>query len=360
MNNISDVMNNINISELDTFFASTDANFLAVSDIKETKIDYSWLNVLEDTLTNIDKIVRNPRRFIVQEEDVVIVEKIKRISQETIKHLAVHSENIQDLDTNGDVVPKKLLNVHKENTADLYENRFIYTLVKRLESFIDRHIENLEIVSNKEIHKKVDYQAVTDLNNRKINIELKLEEFDRFNLDDESSNIKNRILACYEIIKSFATTEMIKELIGCTPVQNPIRKTNLILRQPDFQKAHILWQYLDDFEFKDPKVVNYEKKEDSSEETKDEFTLSYFINCNAIDEKSENIMQYKDIDSKLNKFVNEYIYDENQDIDALKVKISELYKKALKDKEERINNISSIYNDFITNHNNILKELEEC
>ena len=60
---------------------------------------------------------RNPRRFIIQEEDVVIVEKIKRISQETIKHLAQHSENINDLDQNGEVVPKKLLNVSKLNNC---------------------------------------------------------------------------------------------------------------------------------------------------------------------------------------------------------------------------------------------------
>ncbi len=360
MNNISDVMNNINVSELDTFFANTSANFLAVSDIKETKVDHSWLNILEDTLPNIDKIVRNPRRFLVQEEDVVIVEKIKRVSQETIKHLAQHSENIQDLDEHGDVVPKKLLNVHKEDTADLYGNRFIYTLVKRLESFIDRQLENLDIISSKEITKEVNYKAETILENRKINIELKMNEFDKYNLDDDEADLKTRILACYEIINSFRTTEMIKELVGCSLVKNPIRKTNLILRQPDFQKAYILWEYLDNFEFKDPKVVNYDKKEDSNKETKDEFTLSYFINCNAIDEKSENLMQYRDIDSKLNKFINEYIYEENQNIEVLNTKINELYNKALKEKENRINNIHSIYNKFITYHNNIIKEIEEC
>ena len=123
LKNITDVMNNINSSELDTFMTKTDSTFFLSSDIKETKVDYGWLTILEDALPNIDKIVRNPRRFIVQEEDVVIVEKTKRISQETIKHLANHSENIQDIDEAGDVVPKKLLNVHKEDTSDLYENR---------------------------------------------------------------------------------------------------------------------------------------------------------------------------------------------------------------------------------------------
>lgn len=358
MKNVIDVMNNINTNELDTFFANTDCNFISTSDIKETKVDHSWLNVLEDTLPNLDKIVRNPRRFIVQEEDVVIVEKIKRVSQETIKHLAEHSENIQDLDEFGEVVPKKLLNVHKEDTADLYENRFIYTLVKRLEDFIDRQIENLDVVSNKEINKKVHYKATTNLDSRKINIELKMEEYDNLNMDDDSTRMKDRIMACYEIIKAFRTTEMIKELVGCSLVKNPIRKTNLILRQPDFQKAFVLWQYLDNFEFKDPKVINFDKKTDTTKETRDEFTLAYYINSNAIDEDSENLMQYKDINAKLEKLINEYIYESDQDIGIFTNKTKEYYEEALKNKEKRINEITNIYDKFINSHNIILKEIE--
>ena len=327
LKNITDVMNNINTNKLDSFMSNTEATFVASSDVKETKIDYSWLTVLEDTLPNIDKIVRNPRRFIVQEEDVVIVEKTKRVSQETIKHLAQHSENIQDLDENGDIVPKKLLNVHKEDTSDLYENRFIYTLTLRLENFINRQLEDLELTSKKEINKEVSYKAETNLEGRKIKINLKMEEQDEIDLTEDGSDYKNRILACYEIISGFRTTEMIKELIGCSLVRNPIRKTNLILKEPNFQKAFILWQYLDNFEFRDPKVVNYEKITNTSKETKDEFTLAYFIDCNAIDEKTENLMQYKDIDAKLNKLLTEYIYEEKPDIDTFIEKTKNYYSK---------------------------------
>lgn len=359
LKNITDVMNNINTSKLDTFMANTEATFVASSDIKETKIDYSWLNVLEDTLPNIDKIVRNPRRFIIQEEDVVIVEKTKRVSQETIKHLAEHCENIQDIDENGDVVPKKLLNVHKEDTTDLYENRFIYTLVKRLEDFIDRQLENLDLMSQREVSKEVSYKALTNVDNRKINIELKMSEEDIINLNEDGSDYKNRILACYEVISGFRTTEMIKELVGCSLVRNPIRKTNLILREPNFQKAFVLWQYLDNFEFKDPKVVNYEKITNTSKETKDEFTLAYFIDCNAIDEKAENLMQYRDIDAKLNKLLNDYIYEEKQDINDFVEKTKNYYIVALEEKKKREESITAIYNTFINNHNNKLKNIGE-
>ena len=359
LKNITDVMNNINTNKLDTFMSKTEATFVASSDIKETKIDYSWLTVLEDALPNIDKIVRNPRRFIVQEEDVVIVEKTKRVSQETIKHLAQHSENIQDLDENGDVVPKKLLNVHKEDTSDLYENRFIYTLVTRLENFINRQLEDLELTSKKEINKEVSYKAETNLENRKIKIELKMEEQDEIDLTEDGSDYKNRILACYEIISGFRTTEMIRELIGCSLVRNPIRKTNLILREPNFQKAFVLWQYLDNFEFKDPKVINYEKLTNTSKDTKDEFTLAYFIDCNAIDEKADNLMQYRDIDSKLNKLLSDYIYEEKHDVNEFLEKTKKYYNVALEDKKKREEEITEIYNTFIHKHKNIIKEIDD-
>lgn len=359
LKNITDVMNNINTSHLDEFMAKTEASFQLSKDIKETVIDYGWLNVLEDTLSSIDKIVRNPRRFIVQEEDVVIVEKTKRVSQETIKHLAQHSENIQDIDDNGDVVPKKLLNVHKEDTTDLYENRFIYTLVTRLEGFINRQLEIIGIESSKEIKKEVFYKAKTKINSRDINIELKMSEKDYINLLDDGNNYKNRILACYEVISGFRTTEMIKELIGCSPVANPIRKTNLILREPNFQKAYILWQYLDNFEFKDPKVVNYEKITDTSKEKRDEFTLGYFIDANAVDEKSENLLQYRDIDAKLNKILNDYVYEDTQNIDEFIKKVKNYYDDANKNKLEREVNITNIYKEFINKNNIKLNKINE-
>jgi len=359
MNNISDIMNSINTTELNNFFAHTNAKFEVISNIKETKIDYTWLNVLEDTLPNLDKIVRNPRRFIIQEEDVVIVEKIKRVSLETIKHLSQHSEYIQDIDTNGEVIPKKLLNVHKEDTLDLYENRFIYTLVTRLESFIGRQLENLDLISNKEIKKEASYKAETNLDNKKINIELKFNEFDDLSLEEEH-NLKTRILACYEIISSFRTSEMIKGLIGCSLVNNPIRKTNLILKQPDFQKAYILWEYLDNFEFKDPKTVSYETRTDSSKDLEDEFTLAYYVNYNALDENKDNLMRYNNIEAKLDKLLNEYIYENNQNIDEFTLKTKELYEKALVDKQKRINNITLIYSNFMNEHYKVLRDLEEC
>lgn len=357
--NITDIMSDINSNELDLFFSKTDASITSNSHIKETKIDYTWLTVLEDTLYNLDKIVRNPRRFIVQEEEVVIVEKIKNVTQLAVKHLSQHSENIQDIEEDGFVRPSKLLNVHKEDTNDIYENRFIYTLVTRLEDFMQRQLQVLEMVSSREINREVHYKASTQIENRHIDVELNMKEHNEYEIVEKEMNYQDRIMACYEMVCGFRNSEMIKSLIGCTPVKNPIRKTNLLKREPNFQKAVLLWNSLDEFEYRDPKVVNYENKVDSSKDTKDEFTLAYYIDCNAVDDTKENLMKYKDVEAKLNKVINEYIYEESHDVNSLSEKVKEYYEQAVKDKEERIRKITDIYNDFLNDYTEKTKKLSE-
>ena len=357
LKNITDIMNNVDSNELDVFLSKTKASLVSISDIKETKVDYAWLDILEDTIPNIDKIVRSPKRFIIQEEDVVIVEKTKKIGQESIKHLSQHSENIRDVNKAGEVMPSKLLNIRKEDTTDIYENRFIYTLVRRLEDFMQRQLENLNIESKREVDRDVTYKADANLDDKHVSIELKMHEKSEFDLTEKAENYYDRIMHCYEMVSGFKNTEVIKALIGCTPVRDPIRKTNTIKKEPNFQKAFILWENLNNFEYRDPKTVNYDHKVSSKKETKDEFTLAFFINTNAVDENKENLLQYRDSTSKLNKLINEYIYEENSSKEEFDKKVSKFYVEAVKGKQEREVTITNIYTNFMNEHNKKMNEL---
>ena len=359
MKNTLDIMNNIKNNELETFLSKTDSKFLMNSHITLTKVDYSFIDVLEDTLPNLEKIIRNPKRFLEQEEEVVIVEKTKKISKETITHLATHSQNINDVDKDGSVRPKKLLNVYKEDTTDLYENRFIYTLFKRLDEFIDKQIKYLEVISKKEIDNDITYNAKTNIDKRIIDIELKMKEHNEVEVYEDIKNLKDRLLAYYEIIKGFASSQFIKELIGCSLIKGPVRKTNLILKEPNFQKAYILWEYLDEFEYKEPKVVDVLDTINESDEIKKEFDLALFIEANSILEDKERFMDYRDFNSKLHKLIEEYLYEEKNNIDDFIELSKQYYIESLNIKKTNEDNISKIYLKFINNHNNIKNELNE-
>ena len=58
-------------------------------------IDDSWLVIIEENIRYLDNILRNPNRFIVNDEEVVKIEMARRITVESIKHLSKNTNFIQ-------------------------------------------------------------------------------------------------------------------------------------------------------------------------------------------------------------------------------------------------------------------------
>ena len=106
--------------------------------------DMEWVEMIEDSIISLDNIVRNPRKFIVQEEDIVDISLARAISTESVKHLAQHTNFISSVDADGMVTPNKILNVTKEESFEVYENRFIYTLLRNLNNFITRRLDAIK------------------------------------------------------------------------------------------------------------------------------------------------------------------------------------------------------------------------
>jgi len=177
-------INNYSDSDYKKFKNNTKIN--CDFDINNDDSDYSWIAVFEEYMPYLDGIVRNPRRFIQSEESLVPIEKAKKISEESIKHLAQNTNLIQSLDKDGMPQPLKILNVFKEETYDLYENRFISSLINNLYIFINMQYEKLKNVdvSKGSAEKSIVYKAKTVIDkeeytsNLKINIKEKENQVD--------------------------------------------------------------------------------------------------------------------------------------------------------------------------------------
>ena len=50
------------------------------------KSQFLWVQKMEDTVEYLDNILRNPTKLIVNEEEVVKIEKIKKVTVESIKN----------------------------------------------------------------------------------------------------------------------------------------------------------------------------------------------------------------------------------------------------------------------------------
>lgn len=214
--------------------------------IDNENTDYSWIEVFNKYMPHIDAIIRNPRRFIESEEDLLPIERSKKINEESIKHLAQHVQLIQSVDKYNNPQPSKILNIFKEETYDLYENRFIATLIKKLYVFISLQYENikdLDIADNAST-KKVIYNAKTTIDNNEYTSSLAIDVKNKKD-DIDLAIVKERINALHEIICTFRNSNLMKQLEKAEPVRSPIRKTNAILKDVQLNKCLELWEILE-------------------------------------------------------------------------------------------------------------------
>ena len=141
-------------------------------------MESEWIEKMEDTLEYLDNILRAPTRLIVNEEEVVKIEKIKKVTVESIKHLAKNAGFIEEVEDDGEVKPGKLLNVFKEETFNTYENRFIYTLIQKMLTIIRKEKKKL-IEQNKQTSKE--YKTIHIIFLVLVNKLLPLSEFTKTN-----------------------------------------------------------------------------------------------------------------------------------------------------------------------------------
>ena len=100
--------------------------------------DMSFLDTIESVYPAILKIMRDPKKSIRYDEEIVSVEKAKKVNSQTVRHLSSHTQLIKEITKEGDVIPSKVLTTYAEEELAIYENRFIKSLVKRIESFFGK------------------------------------------------------------------------------------------------------------------------------------------------------------------------------------------------------------------------------
>ena len=89
-----------NKNRIDIFNASIKSEYTLTSNYEKVEANFAWLEIMEDNIMYLDNILRNPNRFIINEEEVVKVEQAKRITVESIKHLSKHTNFIQEIEDN--------------------------------------------------------------------------------------------------------------------------------------------------------------------------------------------------------------------------------------------------------------------
>lgn len=302
-------------NEAEEFFKGIESNIDVKTELEKVTEDFEWIEIMELTVPYLDNILRNPNRFIINEEEIVKIELARKITVESIKHLSKNTNLIQDFDKKtGDVRPSKILNINKEESYDTYENRFIYSLIQNMKFFISRKKKAVELrmaISNKN-NKKIDYTGSTKINDENVNISLQLSTNLAGKGKNSSAEVLQRIEKLEQKIADLTYSEVYKILDKkhMTLVTSPIKKTNVILKNVNFQYAVKLWNYMQ--ENIDDKSRHLLDKQDYSEDEElkkmvdETFLLDYLI-IKSLDKEDQDLENQESVKEQITKKLLEKI-----------------------------------------------------
>ncbi len=344
--NIVDYINNLNKEKIEKFIESTSSDIIIKSDIEKKVSDTSWIDMVEECIPYLDNIIRNPRRFIVQEENIVPIEKAKVVTEESIRHLAQNTNLIQEVHDDGTVIPLKLLNVYREETIDLYENRFIKSLVDNLYTFVQNKLNESDQRSYAKVHNIVTYQGEKKDKNAlyKINLTLESSFDDEVDASKDGHTLEERIEHIRDVIGAFRSSTFIKNLKESSPVRSPIRKTNVILKEPNFMKALELWEYLEKNNIKPMTSMVNETKESKDANIKEKYDLGFFIDADALRETKSEAPVYNE--AIISKLINDFVYSGDVTEADFKKILNKEFKEASKRKLKEEANVKKCFKDF--------------
>lgn len=322
----------------------------------EKVIDMDWVIAFEEALPYIQKAIDEQRRFIKQVDNVVRIEKAKKITTDSVKHLAQHTNFIAKVE-NDMVTPNNILTVEREESFEIYENRVLFTLINNALRFVNDKYKNLKQAptdSYNEIKMKrkltLNEQVVEfDINYVNESHETRAEELDVVDLNTLSDF--DRVRRIRQTLRDFLSTQLMQALSKTTPVRPPLQQTNLLKKNPNFKKVVELWNFIESYKKKGFEIVGEEYSGEMPKDVQqnlymamgfEHFMLSISTNTalkNMLEEKyqeeNELLEQEKERPiEELKKVIEAQVYARQQEE-------IEGYLKDIRDREKKIAELKS-------------------
>ena len=233
--------------ELLNIFAASKNTYGGVSRREVKTYAPDFILEIERALPSLEAIVNDPHRFIKETAEVVGVEKAKKITQRSIEHMSQNTQNIRSVGSDGTIEPKRVLNMFMDDELKIYENRFIMTLVRRLQAFIElrykyisehsdtRHSDIVKLTSEMKID-EVSYEFET-----KMRIVVPSDDDGKRHAN---ADLLDRLLHIRKRITYLTTSRFMLEMRKVAPVSDPVQQTNIMRLNYEYQAAYRLWLFI--------------------------------------------------------------------------------------------------------------------
>lgn len=209
-------------------------------------LDETWIDAIRRGLPEVERAIEEQRRFLRSHREIVRIDKAKQVTTESIRHLSQHSHyisNIQD----GDIVPKQLLVLEREDTFAVYENRFLYTLLNLLSAFVEKRYQDIMRLCRSAAW-KVTLKGDTDDSKQGCRYELhmtlrgqRLPSWAKA----QFQQVQESIYGFRKTIDALLNCQLMKRLKNTQPVPSPIVRTNVIKQNTHFRAALELFEFIE-------------------------------------------------------------------------------------------------------------------
>ena len=233
--------------------ARADSNNDFVETVKYTcHIEEDWVVAIEEGMEHVEKAIAEARQFIRNNGEVVPIEKVKRVSHDSVEHLARHSDLITKAPPEGEpVIPDQLYTVERLSDYAVYENRFLYMLLKYLEQFISlRYNKIVELANTYRGKLQIDKKLKTGGQNVRFKVELNEERRNDPLLSELNPNksLIERIGTLYKMVTHYLGTPLMIEVAKSPMIRPPITVTNVLKMNHNFRGAMRLYEFVSSYD----------------------------------------------------------------------------------------------------------------
>ncbi len=248
-------------------------------------IDVTWLEKFERYLPYVENCVNEFRSFLKNEDEIMLIQLSNKIDvPKTLTYMTQHVDSIIEYDEIEDnITPGKLVNTVYENTFDIYENRFLYTLLMRCSDFLGDLYRDVEKIAKKNfVNISFDYNSENPTSETNNDMRIAL-VFDKSEKQMNNKKVQldkvSRLFQINEKINELMGSDLIRSLKKCKEVTDPLTMTNVLQKNHNFVKAVSLWNFLAAYDGKKLDIIERERNVPLTPAAKENFyELSSIIN----------------------------------------------------------------------------------